>query len=170
MYGGSATKQPTTYHVDPGWTFQVPWDSNLSIVSGGVSDESVLVDVILKVGVTPEMLVEGPSFQESMLYGGHVATDTRSQRVYAPPVVGQPELVPATYMSTVPFNVATDGLATIPFPPGGSIWGMGLQPGEIEQLGSLTQGGGSTDAAPARWGADNVSTVYKVVIWSRLGC
>ena len=202
MYGGSATKQPTVYHVDPGWTFQAPWDCQIGIVSGGVSDSSVMIDVIVKLGVTPEVLVDGPHFAESMMEGAHIAYDVRSQRVYAPPVVGHPELVPATYVNDSGSNalggranpITTGATATIPFPDGasqmqvtdsvaitpaptsmlfssmGNLWTMGLKPGGIESLGGIAQGGGSRDSAPAMWGPNTGTTIYKAVIWSKLGC
>ena len=192
MYGGSATKQRTEYHVDPGWTFQVPWDSQLQIVSGGVSDPSVLVDVIVKLGMTPEALIDGPAFQEALLQGAHISLDTHSQRIYAPPVVGHPELVPATYFDKN--GIDTVGLPTIPFPAGasalqvtddvaispaptkmtffamGNLLRFGLQPGQIEQLGAITQGGGSTDGTPALWGTGPNTKIFKAVVWSRFGC
>jgi hypothetical protein len=192
MFGGSATKQPTSYHVDPGWTFQASWDGKVSIVSGGRSHPDVRVDVIVKLGYTPEALTTLPGLSESILDGLVITEQVHSQRVYAPPVVGHAESVPATYL----YVPADEGLVfpagnLVPFPPGatavqvtsdaglsvvrvnvlalGTTVAVPLDSGNIEALGSLTQGGGtSTDGVPARWtplGAD----VRKVVVWSKLG-
>ena len=194
MYGGSATKQATQYHVDPGWTFQVPWDSNIAITSGGVSDPSVLVDVIVKVGYTPEALVEGPVLKETMFGGLVTENEVHSQRVYAPPVVGHPELVPATYQDNseggIPFEASpipfpsgasamqvTDAVAITPAPTyvdfyvmGNRFFNVGLQPGQIEQLGGFTQGGAGSDGVGGAWLPSPGTTIYKAVVWSRLGC
>jgi hypothetical protein len=194
MYGGSATKQATQYHVDPGWTFQVPWDSNISIASGGVSDKSVLVDVVVKVGSTPEQLVEAPVLTQDLLGGLHTEVKVQSQRVYAPPVVGHPEMVPATYQDTGSISSPT-GMLRIPFPPGasalqvtdstaitpaptkmivesmGNVFTFGFQPGQIEQLGAMAQGStGGVDGVPASWGPAEGTTLVKAVVWSKLGC
>ena len=190
MYGGSATKRRTSYRVDTGWTFQLPWDCQLQIVSGGVSDPSVIVDVVIKAGFTPTTLVDGPFFEESMLRGGHVHSGVHHQRAFAPPVVGRPALVPATYEDS---NGLPD-VANIEFPPGasalqlndslaispaptlvtiramGNSWRIGLQPGAIEQLGAMAQGGASSDGVPATWSPQPGAKVYKAVVWSRLGC
>jgi hypothetical protein len=197
MYGGSATKQTTAYHIDPGWTFQAPWDGKVSIMSGGVSDPSVQIDVIVKLGYTPEALVTMPYPAESMLDGLHLTEKPHSQRVYAPPVVGHPGSVPATYVFIQPpGNIASffpAGLIHVPFPPGATamqitdsvaitpapvlidITSLGVASrmpfasGVIEQLGSLTQGGGtSTDGVVAVW-TPVANTIFKVVIWSKLG-
>lgn len=193
MFGGSATKQATTYHIDPGWTFQAPWDGKVAIVSGGVSDPSVEVDVIVKLGYTPQALTTMPALEESLFGGVEVTESVHSQRVYAPPVVGHPESVPATYVYIVA-GVERAGFfppVPIPFPPGstaiqvtsatfgravlldvealGAAVTVPLASGNIEQLGSLTQGGGtSTDGVPATWAAV-ANDILKVVVWSKLG-
>lgn len=187
MYGGSATKQPSKYRIDPGWTFQAPWDGKLALVGGGFESTSCDVDVILRRGVQPEELIRwSPEEEMAAIYfqQQHGLPAARARRSYAPPVIGHPALAPSTYVD-VQINVdhefgsgvvaiqVTDNTAVTPAPVPLTITALGrpysvhLASGAVEYLGALAQGGGSTDSTPATWRTPN--SLAKLVVWTRIG-
>lgn len=131
-YGGSQSgvnglgaNRRRNYHIDINYAFQVPFRGQVSITAGDLSDPTVFVDVLLVRGHTPRNSAE----QAEMLHTAHemqlAATHelqyeaasfyaqlaNQPPRLWAPPVVGPPGLVPATWVD-IPMN------AVIPFPDG----------------------------------------------------
>lgn len=196
---GIGANRRRNYHVDPNLAFQVPFRGQISITAGGVSDARVQVDVLLVRGHVPRDSEE----QATMLRTAHEmqlsATDqmqydaaaflaqlaNQPRRMWAPPLVGTPQYVPATWVD-IPIN------AVIPFPDGACRFETTYAAGgavaapqlsvvthgntfPIDLPGSglpitvsgLTGGIGTTSGVRATW-SPNVALRY-ATIWSLLG-
>lgn len=124
-YGGSEQNQRRSYRIDPGVTFQVPFDGQLSIVAGAESPETCIVDVLLNKAVAlRDGVAAAVALQEieqraaygdpgalNLLQGFNPMQQFPAPRMYPPPIVGTPQLVHATWVD-VPIATA------IPFPDG----------------------------------------------------
>lgn len=125
---GIGANRRRNYHIDTNYAFQVPFRGQISIVAGGVSNPRVTVDVLLVRGHTPrnseerarmihtahemQMVAAGsmdPMQFEAASFYAQLASSP--PRIWAPPIVGVPGLVPATWVD-IPMGTA------IPFPDG----------------------------------------------------
>lgn len=122
---GNGANRRRNYHIDTNYAFQVPFRGTISITAGDVSDPRILVDVLLVRGHTPRdseeramMLQTAHEMQlaavdqiqyEAASFYAQLAN--QSPRKWAPPIVGVPGLVPATWVD-IPMGTA------IPFPDG----------------------------------------------------
>ena len=111
--GGSMTAENRRreYHVDPGVCFQVPWRSELSVIAGGNSLPDVMVDIIVARGFPPRMTIEQVMAQYGEYEANALIAQGRPPLLFPPPVVGLPQLVPATWID-IPINTP------LPFPDG----------------------------------------------------
>jgi len=199
-YGGSSTagNRRRNYRIDPAWAFQVPWNGQISIIAGGDSDPDIMVDVLLVRGFTPR---DG-ALQMQMAHVAQVETMERAMsgdfralvqlqnpripqapRIYAPPVVGVPQLVPSTWIDI------TSGTA-IPFPDGavqiiavtnpgagerlrltcavmGNTLNLDIASGRPSSIGTFGQGNACTDGVSATW--TPTADIETVTIWSSIG-
>ena len=197
-FGGSETNRRREYRINPGWCFQAPFDGQLSIIAGGDSAADVFIDVGIVKGFSPRLwhlqqnaieavkarAAEGDPEALLSLEGFGPIGVPRAERQYAPPVVGTPQLVPATWVDIQngpPAIVFPDGavsIAAVP-PAGGATprltvttlggpFALDLPTsGVARQLGALAQGGFGTDGTPATWQANLALTT--VDVWSALG-
>lgn len=129
-YGGSASNRRRNYHIDPGVTFQAPFNGQLSIIAGDESRANVVLDVLLNRGFRPrdkqrEIVEQQAEVEQQIIDMADVinfgmplrepnGVETRSlgpTGLYPPPVVGTPQLVPSTWVD-IPMNTA------LPFPDG----------------------------------------------------
>lgn len=129
-YGGSASNRRRNYHIDPGVTFQAPFDGQLSVIAGDESNQNLLVDVLLNRGFRPrdkqreieeqqqEVMRQVLDAADVSLFGMPLrepgGNETRSlgpTGLYPPPIVGTPQLVPSTWVD-IPVNTV------IAFPDG----------------------------------------------------
>lgn len=124
-YGGSERNRRRSYRIDPGLTFQAPFDGQVSIVAGAESPETCLVDVLLnKAASIRDGVAAATALQDiqqramlgderalNLLQGFNPMQQFPAPRMYPPPIVGTPQLVHATWVD-VPINTA------IPFPDG----------------------------------------------------
>lgn len=200
-YGGSLTSgtRRRNYHIDTDWTFQVPWNGQISIVAGGDSDAArCITDVVLVRGFTPRdydlqrQLVMSAQMEtlERVAYGDpHALVQLQNAHVgpaprfWAPPVVNTPQLVPATWVNipagtALPFPDGAVKIETVPAP--GALTSTRFT---IAVMGNVL----ALDAAPGipepigTYGQGNACTdgvaatwapaapVQKVTIWSSLG-
>jgi len=194
-YGGSATNRRREYRINPGWCFQVPFDGQLSIVAGGDATENTETAIGVVKGFSPRLWAQQQALIDQvraradagdpealmMLEGFGPVGIPRAERAWPPPVVGVPQLVPATWI-----DIPAGGPA-IPFPDGAvsistvaaaiprlTIHTLGQNvpldlpiSGVARQLGALAQGGFGTDGTPATWESNAALTA--VDIWSSLG-
>lgn len=224
-FGGTVANRKRTYHIDPGVWFQAPSRGTLSIIAGGESDDSVILDVVVSAILSPrdtvllraqeaEMIAAAaaeansgflasgvpldfedgviPSLFENnnvsalaAMAGMNPAMQPTPPRKYAPPVVGTPQRVPATWIS---IPIATP----IQFPDGAELMFAGFQaaavitpirilintlgnaglpidlvPGVPGYLGALAQGFACSDGVPATW--TTAVALPTVTILSSLG-
>ena len=165
IYGGDATNQRSVYRVDPGLWFQVPFNCQLAIVAGGDAPADCVLQVIVKRGHTPRH----PPASAPNPYGIS-CNPTAGPHVWAPPVVGTPQEVFATWLNVPPLTaidwpagaigmVAVDASA-IPANPiqmesvtcGVNVQ-FALASGIRAPVAALAQGGGQTASVPAQWAA-----------------
>jgi len=190
MRGGTNTKRRPVYRIDPGWTWQAPWDGQISVVASGNSDpETCAVDIICRLGQQPEELgfrQDAVGFDDVGMAMAMVgfAPPSPPRRMYAPPVIGSPLLVPSTYVdlkgssSEIYFSSGvvglqvTDDLGGTTFPvmvkAFGNTFNLTLASGVLEPLAMLAVGGGASDSKNSLWipGRD----LSRATVWSRLGC
>ena len=162
-------------------------------------DPSAFLQLAVEEPAMMELALEDPTFTPYLslprpdLDAGPMKTK-RSRRVYPPPVIGSPGLVPCTYVSVVPN-------AGIPFPSGvtsmeafdfsgipsnpiliavnamGNTLPFYVQNGCTPRtLGPLAQGGGAANTTPAVWspftfyvGPPLPPVLASLTVWSRLG-
>jgi hypothetical protein len=173
-FGGSPTAENlrSAYHIDPGQTFQVPWRSELYIVAGGDSAPELIVDVVVRRGYPPRVPMEQMMAQLSELYGEELAmtyiSQNRTPTVFAPPVVGIPQLVTATWID-IPENTVIDfpngavkmeavnqtGVPASPIQLSVAAFGqvkrIDLASGALRSIGPWAEGGACSDGTPGQW-------------------
>lgn len=201
-YGGSSTagNRRRNFRIDPGVCFQVPWNGQLSVIAGGDSNPSTCVcDILFIRGFTPrdlyaqrEMAVAAQrDTMERAMYGDvHAMVQLQNPRypvaprMYAPPVVGHPQLVPSTWINipsgtAIPFPDGAVQITSVPA-PGPSVAAFGinivalgnalsfnLASGIPANIGSLGQGNACTDGVSATWSP--TADLQSVTIWSSIG-
>lgn len=209
-FGGSpdAANRRREYHIDPGQAFQVPWRSELYIVAGGDSLPDLLVDIVVTRGYPPRFSMDQMSAQVSTVCPTcrldtsqfeledpvcpSCATDlalpfisqNRPPPVFAPPVVGLPQLVTATWID-IPINTP------LPFPDGAlkmeavnqtgvpaspiqltvAAFGVSLRidlaSGALRSIGPWSQGGACTNGTPGTW--QSAVALGSMTIYSSFG-
>lgn len=195
LNGALGANRLRNFHIDPGVAFQVPWDGQLTIIAGDESNDSLLLQVLLVRGFTPRNLNEqgrmldaaktafayGDDATASSLFAGA----TKPPREYAPPVIGSPHLVPATY-------VDIPGGTVVPFPDGavqftaspapgpavaafrltiaalGGAFSFDATPGIPAHLGAFAQGIACTNGTAATW-SPNVNLANATILSSMGG-
>jgi hypothetical protein len=201
-YGGSPTagNRRRNFRIDPGWAFQAPWNGQLSVIAGGDSDPNTCVcDVIFIRGFTPRDLyaqremarVAQQETMERALYGDvHALVQLQNPRLphaprmYAPPVVGHPQLVPSTWINVlagavIPFPDGAVQISAVPAPgPAVAAFGlnivalgnaltMNLASGISANIGSFGQGNACTNGTGGTWSP--TADLQSVTVWSSIG-
>lgn len=154
MYGGAATNRRAQYRIDPGWWFQVPFDGQMYVIGGGVSDPATCVlDVMLRRGHAERDCAELRAWEAMMRAGGMQIRELADgsleyiqpirpvpPRMWMPPIVGTPQEVPSTWIDVPP-------LTTIQFPDGASrieaVSDLAAVPGNVVSLTVQTLGAGT---------------------------
>lgn len=184
LLGGTKTRERSCYRFDPGWAFQAPWDGEIAIVAGGDSDpDKCAADIIVRRGAVPEAMESDLVFDDLAMAGmaPPIQAKPHSRRVYAPPVVGSPQVVPATFFNIQPADRI--------YLPSGAVSMQGMDSSNpinvtcfffgyehkwtndssgLDYLGPFAQGGGASDSKRAYFTSHTV--IEKMVIWSRVGC
>lgn len=181
MYGGSSTasNRRRNYHVNVGTWFQVPFDGQVSVVAGGDSDPDLFVDVLFVRGFSPRDLQSQYQALENMrqqavmgdvealyqLSNFSPVSVPRAQTLWAPPIVGVPQLYPATWVDLqaavpIPF---TDGVSKISAVGAagthvrfaisvmGNALALDAPPGIPVDVGAYGQGFASSDGTVSTW-------------------
>jgi hypothetical protein len=156
------------------------------------SDPSSFDDVI-EAGAMLDLALEDSEFAGTMLYPDPPPLDAgpmrsmRSKRVYPPPVIGSPAMLPATYIALTaghpPISLPSGAVSMEAFDNSGtpsnpipfSVTAMGnaglrfmVQNGcNPRTLGALGQGGGAANCVPATWQA--LTNCPSVTVWSKIG-
>ncbi len=194
-FGGSATAQNRRreYHIDPGVAFQVPWRSEIYLIAGGDSAEDVVVNPVIARGYPPRANIEQLAVEYGITneYGfveltpQYVSQNT-TPLVFPPPVVGVPQLVPATWIAIAPGGVPIqfpDGAQEISIVDSAGVPGspvdltvtaMGnalrtwFASGIRQSIGPWTQGNISTNGVAGTW-IPTTNDVSKATIYSSFG-
>lgn len=218
-FGGSFTSGPparSVYHIDPGICFQATWNGQLSVVAGGDSDQDTcVVDVAWKRGYPPRMpgrnavsfdniediealACSNPLAAYSLMMdamanlcdvGGTIRP--MGERIWWPPVIRAPKLVPATWIQIPAPGPGPAPVPSIPFPAGGQFieavdttgvpgspiraisttlgntLDFNIASGIRRTIAQFTQGGACPDGTPALW-APYVA-LNSATIWSTFG-
>ncbi len=202
-YGGSASNRRRNYRIDPGVTFQVPFNGQLSVIAGDETDSRVTVDVLLNRGFAPRDGYAEHHYREAQqqeqiedmadvamfgmpLRDPTIGTTRKIPRtnLYAPPVVGTPQLVPSTWVN-IPANTI------IPFPDGavmmravfvavavtaplalsvvtlGNTFTLDVAPGLLFDVAAYGQGGACTNGTLATWAP--TTNLRSMTVYSLLG-
>ncbi len=196
MYGGDESKTRSEYHIDPGWSFQCPFDGQLQVVAGSTSPDTCQLGVVVRRANQPDEIdqqavASNQELRDMLEFYGlpppavlGIMELNQSRRAYAPPVIGSPAMVPSTYIDipagrAIPFTSGavalqvTGNMAITPAPVPVTLHALGqvqrisLASGRIEQLGALAQGGAGSNGIPATW--ESPTDLYRAVVWSRLG-
>lgn len=219
-FGGSATlgsAARNVYRIDPGICFQAPWNGQLSVVAGGNSDPNTcIVDVVWRRGFPPRMpsrnniglfdnlediealACSNPLAAYSLMMDGlanlcDVGGTIRpmGERIWWPPVLRTPYLVPATWIQ-IAAPIGPAPVPSIPFPPGAqsievvSNTGVPADPvrllvstlgnpaldvrcasGILRTIAHFTQGGVGPDGVAALWAP--YLALDSATVWSTLG-
>lgn len=201
-FGGGpqgTAKFRTTYRIDPGWPFQAPWRGQVWIVASVDNPASCIVDIVLKKGFAPRipppndhLVTSSPLWLDPLAILEEIDNPAltqriapRGQRIWAPPVVRPPVLVPATYLNIepgtpVPFADATVQIVAVdstavpasPIQFGVATMGQNIDlwafSGIPRDVAQIAQGGACTDGTPATW----TPRVFlsSVTAWQGLGC
>lgn len=217
VFGGSPTAgviARSQYHIDPGVCFQVPWNGQLSLVAGGDSADTCILDVVLRRGFPPRMparsnvdLYDLPDIEalscsnplaaymmlmDAMARLCDVGGTIRpmGERIWWPPVIGKPSLVPATWVA-IPGPREVPPVPSIPFPSGaqeielvdasetpsspiklivgtlGNAVDVNVASGLNRTIAQFTQGGACPDGVPALWAP--YEALNSATVWSTLG-
>lgn len=204
-YGGSQSgaagrgaNRLRNFHVDPGVAFQVPWDGTISVLAGGQSVDTAVCDILLVRGFAPKNVQEQARILNDateMAYNAETEDDllvpqlmaqaaNRAPPLWAPPIVGIPQLLPCTYvdvkttdtltfpdgavkMSTVFQALATFAPARVTTNVLGNALPFQLAAGVPVDIGSLTAGAACTSGVAATW-APSVD-LQLVTIWTSFG-
>ncbi len=208
-YGGSPTSgnRRSLYRIDPGVCFQVPWKGQIFVAAGGNSNpDTCIVDVVVRRGFPPRELNncgEPVDFEllalsdpvaafEGVLDSTICPGPAWGKRIWWPPVVRHPRLVPATWINVVGNEVAP-AIPTIQFPDGAELMevvlgtgvpgdpativtlSMGnnlpvsMASGVRRSIAAFAQGGAAPGGSTALWIPDVGTTFTSATIWSSFG-
>jgi hypothetical protein len=201
-FGGGpqgTAKFRTTYRIDPGWPWQAPWRGQVWIVASVDNPQTCIVDIVLKKGFAPRipppndhLVTSSPLWLDPLAILEEIENPAltqgiapRGQRIWAPPVVRPPTLVPATFLNIrsgtrVPFPEATvqivavdsTGVPASPIPftvhSMGQTIAISAFSGIPRDVAHIAQGGACTDGTPAMW--DSRLELSSVTVWQGLGC
>lgn len=108
---GSGAVRHRQYRIDPGVAWQAPWDGQVSIIAGGKSPNTCMVDVVFARGLTPrhfgsQEMVEEAEMRAMMgdprameaLANLNPTRAVNNPRMWPSPVVGTPQIVSATWI------------------------------------------------------------------------
>ncbi len=195
---GLGANRRRNFHIDPGVAFQVPWDGTISVLAGGKSASTAVCDVLLVRGFAPKNVQEQARILNDateMVYSAETVDDllipqqmmqaaNRAPPLWAPPIVGVPQLLPCTYVDikttdTVAFpdgavkmsTIFTVAAASSPVRVAATVLGNAinfqLNSGIPVDIGSIAVGGACTSGVGAEWTPNN--DLELVTIWSSLG-
>jgi hypothetical protein len=214
-YGGPPTGalgyvRRRNYRIDIGVPFQVPFVGQLSVIAGGDSDpDKCVVDIVLGRGFAPRdamaqaqavMAVQERALAAAEAYDEEQAFELlasmgpanlpRPPRLWPPPIVGSPQIVPATWLNVPPNTF-------IPFPDGaqkieivndtgvagsptrlaaGALFGnpagtfaLSCASGIPRSLGPLAQGIACSNGQQPTWQHGLAGPIATATVWSILG-